>query len=66
MSKFTDRTGKALLVIDVQNDVVDDAWQIVPKLEPMSNEPVIRQKYRSSFEETVLDETLANHGIRRL
>ena len=66
MSKFTDRTGKALLVIDVQNDVVGDAWQIVPELEPMPNEPVIRKKYRSSFEETVLDETLANLGVGHL
>lgn len=27
MSKFADRAGKALLVIDVQNDVVSDAWR---------------------------------------
>ena len=106
MSKFADRTGKALLVIDVQNDVVDDAWrrgevienintlvakardtntpviwiqhsdpymeigsdawQIVPELEPMPNEPIIRKQYRSSFEETVLDETLANLGVGHL
>ena len=26
MSKFPDRSGSALLVIDVQNNVVDDAW----------------------------------------
>jgi nicotinamidase-related amidase len=106
MSKFQDRTGKALLVIDVQNDVVGDAWrrgevienintlvakarqagtpviwvqhsdpymeigseawQIVPELVPMSNEPIIRKKYRSSFEETVLDETLAQLKVGHL
>lgn len=106
MSKFTERTGKALLVIDVQNDVVGDAWrrgevieninrlveiardtgtpviwvqhsddymeigsegwQIVPELEPMSDEPLIRKKFRSSFEETVLDETLAKLGVGHL
>lgn len=103
MSKFADREGKALLVIDVQNDVVGDAWhrdevidninrlvakareaetpviwvqhsddymeigsdgwQIVSELEPMTNEPLIRKKYRSSFEGTVLDDTLAKLGI---
>lgn len=106
MSKFADRAGKALLVIDVQNDVVGDAWrrgevienintlvakareagtpviwvqhsdpymeigseawQIVPELEPMSNETIIRKRYRSSFEETVLDETLANLEVGHL
>lgn len=106
MSKFADRKGKALLVIDVQNDVVGDAWrreevigninalvakardagapvlwvqhsddymeigsdgwQIVSELQPMTNEPLIRKKYRSSFEETVLDETLAKLGVGHL
>lgn len=106
MSKFADRPHKALLVIDVQNAVVEDAWrrgevignintlvenardsntpviwvqhsddymevgsdgwQIVPELDPMSDEPLIRKKYRSSFEETVLDETLAKLGVGHL
>ena len=66
MSKLTNRTGKALLVIDVQNDVVGDAWKIVPELEPLPDESIIRKKYRSSFEETLLDETLANLGVGHL
>lgn len=106
MSKFPDRLGKALLVIDVQNDVVgdawqrdevianintlvakareaeasviwvqhsddymeigSDAWQIVTELQPMTNEPLIRKKFRSSFEETILDETLAKLGVGHL
>lgn len=106
MSKFQGREGKALLVIDVQNDVVGDAhrrqevisninalvakareadtpviwvqhsddymeigtdgWQIVSELQPMTNEPLIRKKFRSSFEETVLDETLAKLGVGHL
>lgn len=106
MSKFSGRTGKALLVIDVQNDVVGDAWHrdevikninslvtrarefevpviwvqhsdsymeigteawnIVPELQPISGEPNIRKKFRSSFEETTLDETLANLGVGHL
>lgn len=106
MSQFPEREGKALLVIDVQNDVVtdawrrgevieninalvakareahtpviwvqhsdpymeigSDAWQIVPELTPMSNETIIRKKYRSSFEETALDDTLAKLGVGHL
>jgi len=106
MSKFADRAGKALLVIDVQNDVVGDAWrrgevienintlvakardagtpviwvqhsdpymeigseawQIVPELMPMTDETIIRKQYRSSFEETVLDETLATLAVGHL
>ncbi|HEY3293544.1 MAG TPA: cysteine hydrolase family protein [Candidatus Nanopelagicaceae bacterium] len=106
MSRFPDRNGKALLVIDVQNDVVaeahrraevignintlvakardaeipviwvqhsddymeigSDAWQIVSELRPMTNEPLIRKKFRSSFEETTLDETLAKLGVGHL
>lgn len=106
MSRFPDRNGKALLVIDVQNDVVadahrreevianinalvekareaetpviwvqhsddymeigSDAWQIVSELRPMTNEPLIRKRFRSSFEETTLDETLAKLGVGHL
>ena len=106
MSKFPNREGKALLVIDVQNDVVGDAWhreevignintrvakaresqtpviwvqhsddymdigthgwQIVSELQPMTNEPLIRKKFRSSFEGTILDETLAKLGVGHL
>lgn len=106
MSKFADRKGHALLVIDVQNDVVADAWhrdpiianmnslvakardsgapviwvqhsdpymeigtnewQIVPELEPSSSEPIIRKRYRSSFEETNLEETLRQLGVGHL
>jgi len=106
MSKFADRKGKALLVIDVQNDVVGDAWrreevienintlvmkaresqtpiiwvqhsdpymeigteawQIVPELKPLASEPNIQKNFRSSFEETTLDETLAHLGVGHL
>lgn len=106
MSKFADRKGKALLVIDVQNGVVEDAWhrdevienintlvtkareaktpviwiqhsskgmeigsegwQIVPELKPLSGESIIRKRYRSSFEETELEETLVNLGAGHL
>lgn len=106
MSKFTGRAGKALPVIDVQNDVVSDAWrrgevieninslvakaresetpviwvqhsdpymeigseawQIVPELHPLESEPTVQKNFRSSFEETTLDQTLADLGICHL
>ena len=100
------RSRSALLVIDVQNDVVVDAhqrdevvatinraiararasdtpvfwvqhsdeylaidspgWRIVPELVPLANEPIVRKLFRSSFEETTLDELLANADVGHL
>ena len=100
------RTRGALLVIDVQNDVVANAyqrdevvaaiaralgrarasetpvfwvqhsdeylpidspgWQIVPELVPLANEPVVRKLYRSSFEDTNLDELLTHADVGHL
>lgn len=42
MSKFADRQGKALLLIDVQNGVV------------LESESHVQKRFRSSFEETNL------------
>ena len=36
-----------------------DGWQIVPELQPLPNEPIVRKIYRSSFEATNLEELLA-------
>jgi nicotinamidase-related amidase len=106
MSKFTDRTNSALLVIDVQVGVVGDAyerdakvaniskaiekaraesipviwvqhsdeglvlesadWEIVPELKPLPSEPKVRKIYRSSFEETNLEEILKEFGVSHL
>lgn len=103
MTIIPDRPGQALLVIDVQRDVVVDAWarnevianinsliikareastpiiwiqhsddyleigsdgwQIVSELGPLANEPNIHKRYRSSFEQTTLDETLAQLDV---
>ena len=100
------RPNTALLVIDVQNDVVaaahqrdqvvanighvvdqaraagtpvvwiqhddeglpaeTDGWQIVPELSPQADEPVIRKNFRSSFDDTALEETLADLDVGRL
>lgn len=106
MSTFPGREGKALLVIDVQNGVVEDAWhrdevvgninslvekarsgdteviwiqhseeempvgsedwKIVPELEPLESEPKVQKRFRSSFEETILDELLEVLGVSHL
>ncbi len=106
MSKFSDRTKSALLVIDVQVGVVGEAferdskvanmsqaidkaraasipviwvqhsdeglvlesadWEIVPELEPLPSEPKVRKFYRSSFEDTNLEEILTELGVSHL
>lgn len=106
MSKFSDRTKSALLVIDVQVGVVGEAferdskvanmsqaidkaraasipviwvqhsdeglvlesadWEIVPELEPLPSEPKVRKIYRSSFEDTNLEEILTELGVSHL
>jgi nicotinamidase-related amidase len=106
MSNFTDRSSSALLVVDVQVGVMNDAyerdskianmrlavdkaraasvpivwiqhsdeelvlespdWQIVPELEPLSGESLVRKTFRSSFEETNLEEVLSGLGVAHL
>ena len=106
MSSISDSPGRALLVIDVQTDVVVDAWrraevianintlidkaresrtpviwiqhsddyleigtdgwQIANELTPLANEPKIGKRYRSSFEQTTLDETLTRMRVGHL
>ena len=106
MSLFDNRGQSAVLVIDVQNAVVDEAfsrdrviahinalierarnssvpviwlqhsdedlvidsqgWQIVPELEPLEGEKIIRKVFRSSFESTDLEETLSSLGVGNL
>lgn len=106
MSRFDGRDRAALLVIDVQQDVVAQAWrraevianiasllakaraqgtaviwvqhadpwliegspdwQIVPELDPRADEPRIGKRFRSSFEDTALDDLLARLGVGHL
>ncbi|MEN9753119.1 MAG: hypothetical protein RL670_810 [Actinomycetota bacterium] len=98
MTTIKDRPNSALIVIDVQGDVVAGAhnlgatvanikgavdrartagipviwvqhndeeilvdtpgWQIVPELVPAEGEPKVHKSYRSSFEDTTLDQVL--------
>ena len=106
MSKFSDLSKSALLVIDVQVGVVGEAyerdakvanmskaiekaraesipviwvqhsdeglvlesadWEIVPELSPLPSEPKVRKIYRSSFEDTNLEEILTEFGVSHL
>ena len=43
-----------------------EGWQLVPELVPADGEPVIAKRYPDSFEETELEETLAQLGVSRL
>lgn len=106
MSTLADRPNTALVVIDVQNDVVggahdrdgvvatiaalvdrarseqvpvvwvqhsgdgmpqgSDGWQYVPELVREEAEPLVHKRYADSFEETDLEQVLAERGIGRL
>jgi nicotinamidase-related amidase len=41
-------------------------WQIVPELSPQADDVIIHKYYNSSFEETNLEETLADLGVTRI
>lgn len=106
MATISDRPNTALVVIDVQNGVVDDAyerdavvanisklvdrarkegaaivwvqhsdeglkkgseaWEYVPELQRKDSEPLVHKSYADSFEDTDLEEVLAEGGIGRL
>jgi nicotinamidase-related amidase len=106
VTSLTDRPGTAVLVIDMQNGVVaeafdrdgvvaniqtlvqrardvgapvlwiqhsddqleqgSDAWQYIPELELLADEPVIHKNYGDSFEATDLEDLLAQRGVGHL
>jgi nicotinamidase-related amidase len=106
MTSLPDRSAAALLVIDVQNGVVGNAferdrvianigtlvgrardrgvpviwvqhsdehlprgsqaWQYVPELAPGEREPVVHKTYGDSFEDTDLEQQLAERGVGHL
>lgn len=43
-----------------------DAWQIVPELTTGEGEPVVHKRYGDSFEDTDLEDVLAERGVGRL
>ena len=107
MTTLAGRPNSALVVIDVQNNVVADAhdrdgvianintlvdkarsagtpvvwvqhndpdnlpidsdgWQYVPELERAESEPLVHKQYGDSFEDTDLEDVLAQHKVGRL
>lgn len=106
MTTIPDRPNTALVVIDVQTDVVaraherdrvvanisslvhkaraeavpvvwvqhnddglprgSDGWQLVPELAPADGEPIVHKTYGDAFDDTDLEEVLAEEGIGRL
>jgi len=43
-----------------------DGWRIVPELVPDDSEPLVEKSYGDSFEDTSLEEVLAELGVGRL
>ena len=72
MSKAIDKArAESIPVIWVQHSdeglVLESAdWEIVPELETLPSEPKVRKIYRSSFEDTNLEELLAGLGVSHL
>ena len=106
MTSLPDRPNTALVVVDVQNDVVagahrrdevianinalverarasdvpviwvqhaDDGlpehtegWEYVPELQRRETEPVVHKHFGDSFEDTTLEDELAQRGVGRL
>lgn len=105
MTTIPDRPNTALVVIDVQTDVVaraherdrvvanisslvhkaraeavpvvwvqhnddglprgSDGWQLVPELAPADGEPIVHKTYGDAFDDTDLEEVLAEEGTQR-
>jgi nicotinamidase-related amidase len=106
VTSLSDRPNTALLVVDVQNDVVGSAWnrdgvianitvlvdkaraqnvpviwvqhsdegmpqgspgwEYVPELTRLADEPLVHKEYNDSFEDTDLEERLAERKVGRL
>ena len=82
MTSLRDRPNTALIVVDVQNHVVANAFQrdsvianintLVEKararevLQRLESEPMVHKKYGDSFEDTTLESELARRGVGRL
>ena len=43
-----------------------ETWQYVPELDRLNSEPIVHKSYGDSFEDTELEERLAERGIGRL
>jgi nicotinamidase-related amidase len=72
MSKVIDKArAESIPVIWVQHSdqglvLESKDWEMVPELAPMPSEPKVRKTFRSSFEETNLEEVLKGLGVSHL
>ena len=62
VEKARDQNVPVIWIQHTDKELVDGspAWQLVPELVPAPGEVQIKKAYNSSFEETSLEETLAN------
>ena len=51
---------------DAQLERGSDAWQLVPELSPAESEPLVHKTFGDSFEDTDLEQVLADAGVGRL
>ena len=51
---------------DEEMTVGSEDWQLVPELSPTDGEPRVRKTWGDSFEDTDLEEVLAQRGVGRL
>ncbi len=51
---------------DDELEIDSDSWQIVSELIPLEGEPMVRKTFRSSFEDTNLEQVLAGLGVSHL
>lgn len=51
---------------DDEMEIDSAAWQIVSELIPLEGEPMVRKTFRSSFEDTNLEQVLAGLGVGHL
>jgi nicotinamidase-related amidase len=63
------RAGTPVIWVQHSDDDMpagSDKWRIVAELAPAEAEPLVAKNYGDSFEDTVLESTLAEHGIGHL
>jgi nicotinamidase-related amidase len=73
MTSLRDRPNAALLVVDVQNDVVANTYRrddVIANIRDLigkaQSEPLVHKKFGDAFEDTILESELAQRSVGRL
>ena len=68
VDKARDEQVTVVWVQHADDDLVPDseAWQYVPELERHDDEPLVHKRYGDSFEDTELEDLLADRAVGRL